>query len=572
MQDRSRSKISVDDMKKRLQAAGDGFFYPKAQGGVDGIHNHGGIPLDSDPHGIDDRNKLKDKIERAWENSKLNDAIVKDLNIKPEDAQQLKDNIKLDKEIVLQKRKEAEEKRKAEELEKAKQVNKDHEGHPGARGGEPSDPSVKAKRDHVKDMMLHAWHGYEKHGWGANEHRPISLRPHTGSIFGAVSLGASIVDALDTLYIMELDVEYKKARDWVAQNLNFDVVFKKKAKIIADKLLPAFSTPTGLPYAIINLRSGSSRNYGWASGGSSILSEVGTLHLEFDYLSTVTNDPIYREKVMKIRNFLNEIDKPNGLYPNFINPKTGKWGSQQVSLGALGDSFYEYLIKEWLMSNKKDTVARAMYDEALKAIIDKLLHTSKTGLLYFAESKSGRLEHKMDHLACFTAGMIGIGAEGSDDEKRYIELGEGIANTCHESYIRTATGLGPEAFRFEGAVEAKSVRQNEKYYILRPEVVEGWFYMWRLTKKQKYRDWAWEMVQALDKHCRVPGGYTGIKDVYRVQPLQDDVQQSFFLAETLKYLYLIFSEDDLLPLNKWVFNTEAHPLPINGVNPAASPE
>lgn len=58
-----------------------------------------------------------------------------------------------------------------------------------------------------------------------------------------------------------------------------------------------------------------------------------------------------------------------------------------------------------------------------------------------------------------------------------------------------ATGLGPESFRFEGETEAKAIRQNEKYYILRPEVVEGWFYMWRLTKDNKYRDWAWEMVQ-----------------------------------------------------------------------------
>ncbi|KAK3691350.1 hypothetical protein RRG08_036154 [Elysia crispata] len=582
MQDR----MSVDDMRKRLQDAGDGLFYPKVQG------------VDANPHSQEDRNKLKNKIEKAWEKDKMDEAIAKN-NIPLKDAQLLKDSIKQDKENVLQKQKEEERQRKTEELEKAKLISKDHEGHPGSRGGEPTDPFVKTKREKVKEMMLHAWNGYVKHGWGANEHRSISLRPHSGSVFGSASLGASIVDSLDTLYIMELDEEYKKARDWVAQHLNFEVssdlsvfetnirfvggllsayaltgdqMFKKKAKIIADKLLPAFNTPTGIPYAIVNLKSGSSRNYGWASGGSSILSEIGTLHLEFDYLSTVTKEPIYREKVMKIRDFLQHMDKPNGLYPNYINPRSGRWGQQHVSLGALGDSFYEYLIKEWLMSNKKDTVARTMYDEAMKAVYDKMLQTSKSGLVYIAEYKSGRLEHKMDHLACFTAGMIGIGAEGSDNKEKYLKLGEDIAHTCHESYVRTASGLGPESFRFEGMTEAKAVRQNEKYYILRPEVVEGWFYMWRLTKKQKYRDWAWEMVQALEKNCRVVGGYSGIKDVYQNHPLQDDVQQSFFLAETLKYLYLIFSEDDLLPFDKWVFNTEAHPLPVSGVNPAASAE
>lgn len=72
-------------------------------------------------------------------------------------------------------------------------------------------------------------------------------------------------------------------------------------------------------------------------------------------------------------------------------------------------------------------------------------------------------------------------------------------------------------------------------------------------------------LQALEKHCRTEGGYTGIRDVYQENPQQDDVQQSFFLAETLKYLYLIYSEDSLLPLDKWVFNTEAHPLPVKGI-------
>jgi mannosyl-oligosaccharide alpha-1,2-mannosidase len=63
--------------------------------------------------------------------------------------------------------------------------------------------------------------------------------------------------------------------------------------------------------------------------------------------------------------------------------------------------------------------------------------------------------------------------------------------------IFSATKLGPESFRFDGQTEAKSIRQNEKYYILRPEVLETYFYMWRLTKEQKYRDWAWEAVQVL---------------------------------------------------------------------------
>ncbi|XP_071988362.1 mannosyl-oligosaccharide 1,2-alpha-mannosidase IB-like [Engystomops pustulosus] len=86
--------------------------------------------------------------------------------------------------------------------------------------------------------------------------------------------------------------------------------------------------------------------------------------------------------------------------------------------------------------------------------------------------------------------------------------------------------------------------------------------MWRFTHDPKYRNWGWEAAQAIDKYCRVSGGFSGLKDVYSSSPTYDDVQQSFFLAETLKYLYLLFSSDDLLPLDNWVFNTEAHPLPV----------
>ncbi|KAH3738470.1 hypothetical protein DPMN_045104, partial [Dreissena polymorpha] len=350
-----------------------------------------------------------------------------------------------------------------------------------------------------------------------------------------------------------------------AYALSGDKMFKEKALSVADKLLPAFNTPTGIPYAMINIKTGSTRNWGWASGGSSILSELGSMHLEWDYLSNVTGNGVFAEKVYKIRNFMNEIEKPMGLYPNYINPKTGKWGQHHTAIGALGDSFYEYLLKMWIQSGKTDPVSRKMYDDAVDAIEKNLIKTSPGGLKYIAEYKSGRLEQKLDHLGCFSGGMFALGSQGSSNPQKYVQLGADIAHTCHESYDRSATKLGPEAFRFDDASEAKAVRQNEKYYILRPEVLETHFYMWRFTREQKYRDWAWEAVQALEKHCRTDGGYTGIRDVYQENPQQDDVQQSFFLAETLKYLYLIFSDDSLLPLDKWVFNTEAHPFPINYV-------
>merc|ERR1712216_784996 len=115
-----------------------------------------------------------------------------------------------------------------------------------------------------------------------------------------------------------------------------------------------------------------------------------------------------------------------------------------------------------------------------------------------------------------------------------------------------------EGMFFSGNQEASSSNGGDRYYILRPEVVESYFVLWRLTHEQKYRDYAWEAVQAIEKHCRCGTGYCGIKDVGQNPSVQDDVQQSFFLAETLKYLWLIFEDDNVLPLDKFVMNTEAH--------------
>ncbi|XP_007169378.1 mannosyl-oligosaccharide 1,2-alpha-mannosidase IB isoform X1 [Balaenoptera acutorostrata] len=461
----------------------------------------------------------------------------------------------------------------------------------GTHGGDPEDNDLREKREKIKEMMKHAWDNYRIYGWGHNELRPIARKGHSTNIFGSSQMGATIVDALDTLYIMGLHDEFRDGQKWIENNLDFSVnsevsvfevnirfiggllaayylsgeeIFKIKAVQLAEKLLPAFNTPTGIPWAMVNLKSGVGRNWGWASAGSSILAEFGTLHMEFVHLSYLTGNPVYYKKVMHIRKLLQKMDRPNGLYPNYLNPRTGRWGQYHTSVGGLGDSFYEYLLKAWLMSDKTDHEARKMYDDAIEAIEKHLIRKSRGGLTFIGEWKNGHLEKKMGHLACFAGGMFVLGADGSrmDQAGHYLELGAEIARTCHESYDRTALKLGPESFKFDGAVEAVAVRQAEKYYILRPEVIETYWYLWRFTHDPRYREWGWEAALAIEKYCRVNGGFSGVKDVYSSTPMHDDVQQSFFLAETLKYLYLLFSSDDLLPLDHWVFNTEAHPLPV----------
>ncbi|CAF4340933.1 unnamed protein product [Rotaria socialis] len=408
-------------------------------------------------------------------------------------------------------------------------------------------------------MVFHSYSNYAKYAWGANEHRPISKTGHSANIFGSSPLGISIIDSIDTIYLADLKEFYQKSRDWIETKFNPNVpsevsvfeinirlvggflsiyaltndkLYLDKAELMANRLLPAFDTPTGIPHALITLSNGASKNWNWAAGGCSILSEFGTVHLEFQYLSQLTGKDIYLQKVEKIRKVLKGASE-NNMYYNYLNPQTGAWCQKHASLGALGDSFYEYLLKSWILSGKKDEEARSMYENAMKAAEEAMLRKTPTSnLMYFGEQRSGRLDPQMGHLTCFVGGLYVLSASSgaislNSSAKNQMEIAQAIGKTCRESYTRTATGLGPEAFHFERTdVEAKALRDQEKYYILRPEVIETWFYLWRNTHEQIYRDWAWQAIISLEKYCRVEGGYSGIRDVYSSVVSHDDVQQN----------------------------------------------
>ncbi|CAF4981257.1 unnamed protein product [Rotaria sp. Silwood1] len=266
---------------------------------------------------------------------------------------------------------------------------------------------------------------------------------------------------------------------------------------MADRLLPAFDSPTGIPYALITLLP------------------------------------------RKIRKTLKQASE-NNMYYNSINPQTGKWCEKQASPDGLGDSFYEYLLKSWILSGKKDEQARSMYESARKAAEKSMLRkTPTTNLMHLGEQRSGRLDPQMGHLTCFVGGLYVLSAS-------YGAISSN-SSTKHEINCTRNCGLGPEVFHFEQVdVEGKSLCDNEKYYILRPEAIETCFIC----------------GESLEKHCRVEGGYSGIRDVYLIPVSHDDVQQSFFIAETLKYLLLIYSDVSFISLDIHVFNTEAHPFHI----------
>ncbi|KAL2539090.1 Mannosyl-oligosaccharide 1 [Abeliophyllum distichum] len=445
------------------------------------------------------------------------------------------------------------------------------------------DPIDNLRREKVKDAMIHAWSSYERYAWGHDELQPQSKNGVDS--FGG--LGATLIDSLDTLYIMGLDEQFQRAREWIANSLDFnknydasvfettirvvggllsaydlsgDEVFLEKAKDIADRLLPAWNTPSGIPYNVINLAHGNPHNPGWTRGDS-ILADSGTEQLEFIALSQRTGDPKYQQKVENVILELNKTFPSDGLLPIYINPHSGMRSHSTITFGAMGDSFYEYLLKVWIQGNKTAAVKhyREMWETSMKGLLSLVRRTTPSSFAYLCEKIGSSLIDKMDELACFAPGMIALGSTGfgPEESKKFLSLAEELAWTCYNFYQSTPTKLAGENYFFNSG---QDMSVGTSWNILRPETVESLFYLWRLTGNKTYQEWGWNIFQAFEKNSRVESGYVGLKDVNT--GIKDNMMQSFFLAETLKYLYLLFSPRSVIPLDEWVFNTEAHPIKI----------
>lgn len=459
-------------------------------------------------------------------------------------------------------------------------------------GGGGDGAAMPERQAAVKKAMKYAWDAYVKYAWGKDELKPVSKSSQNW-----LDIGLTIVDSLDTLWVMGLKDEFTQARDWIAKEQTFDRnrqvstfetsirvfggllsaydlskdrVFLDRAKDIGDRLAHSMDkSKIGIPTASVHLMTGEGQSPSW-TGSRSILSEIGTLQLEYVYLAKALNEPKYAERVLNIFDQVHkaaQAQKLNGLYPVYVGLDDAHL-SGHVTLGALGDSFYEYVLKLWKLTDGKVPRLREMYDEMADALAEHMVQkTTPSGLWYFAEiaeaTRPTSRNSKMDELACFAGGgMFAYGAQGKTKE-RDLTIGAEVTSFCHEMWHRMASGIAPEWVQINGNNDF-APGPGGTHYLLRPETIESFFYMWRLTKDPKYRDWGWEAFQAIEKNCRVEsGGYSGIRDV--TSPTggsKDDLQQSFFLAETLKYFYLLFSDDSACDLNKIVFNTEAHPLSI----------
>uniref|UniRef100_A0A8C7CEN9 alpha-1,2-Mannosidase n=1 Tax=Oncorhynchus kisutch TaxID=8019 RepID=A0A8C7CEN9_ONCKI len=442
----------------------------------------------------------------------------------------------------------------------------------------------------VRDAFRHAWKGYKEFAWGQDELRPISKS--YGEWFG---LGLTLIDALDTMWILNLREEFEEAKTWVSTELSFnknvdvnlfestirilggllstyhltgDALFLDKAKDIGTRLMPAFNTPSKIPYSDVNIGKGTAHPPRWTS--DSTVAEVTSIQLEFRELSRLTQDTRYRAAVDKVMQKVHKLEgKQDGLVPMFINTNSGQFTHLGVfTLGARADSYYEYLLKQWIQGGQKETELLEDYLQALEGVKKNLLKkSSPNSLTFVGELSHGQFSPKMDHLVCFLPGTLALGAHHGLPAD-HMELAKQLMETCYQMYAQMETGLSPEIVHFnmhEGSIRDVDVKLADRHNLLRPETVESLFYLYRFTKDRKYRDWGWEILQNFNKYTKVStGGYTSINNVRDPEyPSPRDKMESFFLGETLKYFYLLFSDDpELVSLDKYVFNTEAHPLPI----------
>ena len=435
-----------------------------------------------------------------------------------------------------------------------------------------NDPKVNEyRRNCIKRTMKKAWEAYKKDAWGYDFLAPQS---HTGkNIYG---LSLTIVDSLDTLLLMNMTEEFEEARDFLNTSFKMettvsffettirclgsfittyeqtgDKMFLDLAQKLADKLMPAFDTYYGFPRTMVNLKTGECYDHLW-SNGLTLLADVGSIQLEFLALSIHTHNMTYWEKA---KNVLYTITSYYDLPPVRLNYDNLLNNVKSYSLDAFGDSYYEYLLKLRLYSPENVTFIDDKFDRAIKSALKRLSFTSMDGdFHYFAQVENSKMVHEFSHLSFFLPGTLVLAYNEDPSRIDYLELAEDLKDTAQACYSSKTylSGDSMEVRAGEGLII------TDDMYKLRPEFVETLLYFWRVFKDKSDRKLAWNIYKSIEKYTSVENGYTSIHDCRSSIVVYDDEMESYFLSETLKYLYLIFCDDDVISIDDYVFNTQAH--------------
>jgi mannosidase alpha-like ER degradation enhancer 2 len=375
------------------------------------------------------------------------------------------------------------------------------------------------------------------------------------------------LDAFDTMLLMGLDDEAAEAKALILDRLSFDQDFSVQvfeivirivgslitahqmdgdsrflelATDLADRLLPAYRSATGMPYVRVNLQTGA------REGQVNNPAEIGTQMLELGTLSRLTGNPVYYETAKRAVVAVFERRSDIGLVGTTIDVETGEWQDTRSHITGRIDSYYEYLLKAWLLFDDDDF--RTMWEASVAAVNRYLADSVETGFWYGqADMHDGmRTATYFGALDAFFPAVLALSGD--------LPRAEALMESCFKMW--TTFGIEPEQ------IDYVTMEPVHKAYPLRPEALESAYYLYHFTGDERYLEMGKTMFESIVEFTRTESGFAALSDVTTKQKADD--MESFFLAETLKYAYLLFAPEGTLDFDSVVFNTEAHPIRRTG--------
>ncbi len=427
----------------------------------------------------------------------------------------------------------------------------------------PSDRQI-AREIHAE--FLHGWHGYTTYAWGYDEVRPVSGTPSDFFADGK-TFGLSMVEALDTLYVMGEDRDLDRCCDWIEAHFDptqdadvhvFEAIIRLVGGLLAgylatgrprlldrcreltDRLLPAFtSSPTGIPYTHVNLSTGA------IDGNVVPLAEIGTNVMEFGLLSKLTGDSRYVDASMRAYEAVMGMRSSLDLLGTSVDAATGRWSDPtSVAPNPPVDSFYEYLWGGYALLG--DVRLRDWYRLLTRAIFAHQADTS-TGDLWFRQvdpATGAPLGTAQSELGSFYAGLLGKSGD----------LAHGAA------YYRSWTSALDRYPVLPEGIDYTTLAATDKGNQLRPEYVNSSFDLWRLTHGESYKRTAYQYFTGMRDNLRVANGYTIADDVTTSPMTLDDYTPAYWFAENNKYLYLMFADSPRFDYRTGILSTEGKVL------------
>ncbi|CAF2956774.1 unnamed protein product [Rotaria sp. Silwood2] len=457
-------------------------------------------------------------------------------------------------------------------------------------------PEEKAQlRLQVIDMFKHGFGSYMKYAYPADELMPLSCKgryrgsePSRGDIddpLGNFSL--TLVDSLDTLAVLGMFDEFERAVRQVIQHVSFDrdvvvSVFETNIRMIGGllgghisakyinshhplrlswyrdellvlahdlglRLLPAFNTTSGLPLPRVNLRYGIDLTLSKSERERFTCTAcAGTLILEWATLSRLTGNYLFEQYADRAMSYLWERrHRQSNLMGTILNVHSGDWIVRESGIGAGIDSYYEYLFKAYVLLGEKNNDYLSRFQQHYSSIMSYVQQGVAMVNVHMHQPYRLAKNH-MDALLAFWPGLQVM----TGDLKPAIELHEMLYQVVKKHNFL------PEAFTTDYRIHWNS-------HPLRPEFVESTYFLYKATGDPHYLEVGRTIITNLEKHARVPCGYAALSDVSTGQ--HEDRMDSFVLAETFKYLYLLFDSipHRYIDIDQFIFTTEAHLLPLN---------